>query len=107
MIIICKDQKEYEETKEALRSVSEKIDLLCVKNPDSYMYYAPGSLEASKTCTFDLIKTKIGSAYWFCTLQTLIDTLKNYFDPPEVNELSLKEIAKKFDIPVKSIKIVD
>jgi len=108
MIIICNDWKEYEACKEQISSLSEEIEVLAVKNEDAFMYYSPGDNEAKKTCTFDLIKSKIGTAHWFCTLQTLLDTVKNHFkDDEPIVEISLKDIAKAFDIPSKCIKIVD
>jgi hypothetical protein len=108
MIIICNDWKEYETCKETIYNLSEEIEVLAVRNEDAFMYYSPGDNEAKKTCTFDLIKSKIGTANWFCTLQTLLDTVKNHFkDEEPMVEISLEDIAKAFDIPSKCIKIID
>lgn len=108
MIIICKDWKEYDNCKEKIYSLSEEIELLAVKNDDAFLHYPPGDTEVKKTCTFDLIKSKIGTAHWFCTLQTLLDTVKNHFkDEEPIVEISLEDIAKAFDIPSKCIKIVE
>lgn len=109
MIIICDSWEEYEKSKNKIHNLSGEISVLAVRNEDAFMYYSPGDNEAKKTCTFDLIKSKIGIAHWFCTLETLLQTVKNHFTIEEesVVEISLDDIAKAFDIPLKSIKIVD
>jgi hypothetical protein len=109
MIIICNNMGEYDKVKKDLYRVSEDIEVLAVGNGQSYVYYSPGDHNAKSTCTFDLVKSKIGIAHWFCTLQTLLDTIKKHFEEPEEStvEISMDDIAKAFDIPVKAIKIVD
>jgi hypothetical protein len=109
MIIICDNWKEYESVQKDLHNLSGEISVLAVRNEDAFMYYSPGDNEAKKTCTFDLLKSKVGIAHWFCTLDTLLQTVNNYFkneEEPTV-EISMEDIAKAFDIPSKCIKIVD
>lgn len=109
MIIICDNWEEYEKAKDKFHNLSGEISVLAVRNEDAFMYYSPGDNKAKKTCTFDLLKSKSGLAHWFCTLETLLQTVKNYFTVEEdsVVEISLDDIAKAFDIPSKCIKIVD
>jgi hypothetical protein len=108
MVVICNDWKEYESVQKRLHNLSKEIEVLAVRNEDAFMYYSPGDNNAKKTCTFDLLKSHVGIAHWFCTLQTLLDTIKNHFKEEEPTvEISMDDIAKAFDIPIKSIKIVD
>jgi hypothetical protein len=107
MIIICNDWEEYELIKNDISNLTDQIDMLAVKNDNAFSFFSPGSNDLKETCTFDLIMSKIGLAHWFCTLATLCDGIKEHFTPTPAVEISLKDIAKKFDIPIKSIKIID
>lgn len=107
MIIICNDWEEYESVKKNISNLTDRIDMLAVKNDKAFSFFSPGSNDPKETCTFDLIMSKIGLAHWFCTLATLCDGIKEHFAPTPMVEISLDDIAKAFDIPSKCIKIVD
>ena len=104
MIIICQDWEEYESVKKDLYELTDKIDILAVKNNDAFLYYSVGDNAPKQTCSFSLLKTKLKIAHLFCTLQTLSDTIRIWFESsinPDV-KLSVQDLSKGLDCPTES-----
>lgn len=109
MIIICQDWEEYESVKKDLYELTDKIDLLAVKNPETFVSYSVVDNTTKETCSFSLLKTKIEIAHMFCTMQTLTDTIKiwlNLSKEPTI-KLSVRDLSKELDCPTNSSIIKD